>query len=50
MVGPFEANEANIHTNMIRGAMFVPFELAEFLLGNDVMAREAYLVVYPLLD
>jgi hypothetical protein len=41
MVGPFEANEANVHTARTRGVIFVPFELVEFLLGKDLTAREA---------
>jgi hypothetical protein len=50
MVGPFEADAANVHTIRTRGSMFVPFDLVEFLLGKDLTAREAYLIVYPLLE
>jgi hypothetical protein len=32
------------------GAMFIPFELVEFLLDKDLTAHEAYLVVFPLLE
>jgi hypothetical protein len=30
--------------------MFVPYELVEVLLGQDLSAREAFLVSYPLLE
>jgi hypothetical protein len=50
MVGPFEADAAKVHTIRTRGSMFVPFDLVEFLLGKDLTAREAYLIVYPLLE
>jgi hypothetical protein len=50
MVGPFEADAANVHTIRTRGSMFAPFDLVEFLLGKDHTAREAYLIVYPLLE
>jgi hypothetical protein len=50
MVRPFKADEANVHTIRIRGGMFIPYELVEFLLGKDLSAREAYLVMYPLLE
>jgi hypothetical protein len=45
MVGPFEADEANVLTIHSRGGMFIPFELEDFLLGKDLTARDAYLVV-----
>jgi hypothetical protein len=48
MVGSFKANEANVHTIRSRGGMFIPFELQDFLLGKDLTARDAYLVVYTL--
>jgi hypothetical protein len=50
MVGPFEAEDANVHTIRSRCVMFIPFELVALLLGKDLTAREAYLVVYPLLE
>jgi hypothetical protein len=50
MVGPFEDDDANVHTIRSRSAMFIPFELVALLLGKDLTAREAYLLVYPLLE
>jgi hypothetical protein len=50
MVGPFEADAANVHTIRTRGSMFIPLELVPLLLDKDRTAREAYLVVYPLLE
>jgi hypothetical protein len=50
MVGPFEADATNVHTVRTRGAMFIPFELVALLLDKDLTAREAFLVVYPLLE
>jgi hypothetical protein len=50
MVGPFEADAANVHTVRTRGAMFIPFELVALLLDKDLTAREAFLVVYSLLE
>jgi hypothetical protein len=50
MVGPFEADEANVHTIRSCGGMFIPFELVELFLGKDLMAHDVYLVIYPLLD
>jgi hypothetical protein len=50
MVGPFEADEANVHTIRTRSAMFVPYELVDLLLGKDLTAREAYMTVYPVLE
>jgi hypothetical protein len=50
MVGPFEADAANVNTIWTRGAMFIPFELVALLLDKDLTAREAFLVVYPLLE
>jgi hypothetical protein len=50
MVGPFEASDANVHTIRTRTAMFVPFELVSYLLGKDLTAREAFLLVYPILE
>jgi hypothetical protein len=49
-VGPFTEDEANVHTIRSRKAMFVPYELVEVLLGQDLSAREAFLVYYPLLE
>jgi hypothetical protein len=49
-VGPFAEDEANVHTIWSRKAMFVPYKLVEVLLGQDLSAREAYLVSYPLLE
>jgi hypothetical protein len=49
-VGPFAEDEVNFHTIRSRKAMFVPHELVEVLLGQDLSAREAYLVSYPLLE
>jgi hypothetical protein len=49
MVGPFEADEANVHTILSRGGMLIPFEIGEFLLGKELTVCYAYLVVYPLL-
>jgi hypothetical protein len=34
MVGPFEADEANIHTIRSIGGMFIPFELVDFCWGR----------------
>jgi hypothetical protein len=50
MLEPFEADESNAHTIHSRGGMFIPFELVEFLFEKDLQARDAYLVVYPLLE
>jgi hypothetical protein len=50
MVGPFEADEANVHTIRTRSAMFVPYDLVDLLLGKDLTAREAYMTVYPVLE
>jgi hypothetical protein len=50
MVGPFEAADANVHTIHTRTAMFVPFELVSSLLGKDLTARKAFLLVYPILE
>jgi hypothetical protein len=50
MVGPFEADESNVHTIHSRGGMFIKVELVDFLLGKDLTSRDAYLVVYPLLE
>jgi hypothetical protein len=50
MVGPFTEEAANVHTIRYRTAMYIPFELVEFLLAKDYTAWEAYLVVYPLLE
>jgi hypothetical protein len=50
MVGPFEADATKVHTIRTRGAMFIPFELVALLLDKDLTAREAFLVVYPLLE
>jgi hypothetical protein len=49
-VGPFTEDEANVHTIRSRKAMFVPYKLVEVLLGQDLSAREAFLVSYPLLE
>jgi hypothetical protein len=50
MVGLFEADATNVHTVRTRGAMFIPFELVALLLDKDLTAKEAFLVVYPLLE
>jgi hypothetical protein len=50
MVGPFEADTANVHTVRTRGAMLIPFELVALLMEKYLTACEAYLVVYPLLE
>jgi hypothetical protein len=50
MVGPFAANEANIHNIRTRSSMFIPCELVEVLMGQDLSARDAYLIVFPLLE
>jgi hypothetical protein len=50
MVGPFEADEANVHTILSCSGMFIPFELVDFFWGKDLTVRDAYLVVYPLLE
>jgi hypothetical protein len=49
-VGPFAEDEVNVHAIRSRKAIFVPYELVEVLLGQDISAREAYLVSYPLLE
>jgi hypothetical protein len=49
-VGPFTEDEANVYTIRSRKATFVPYELVEVLLGQDLSAREAFLVSYPLLE
>jgi hypothetical protein len=49
-MGPFAEDEANVHTIRSRKAMVVPYELVEVLLGQDISAREAFLVSYPLLE
>jgi hypothetical protein len=50
VVGPFEAEDANVHTIRSRYAMLITFELVALIPGKDLTAREAYLVVYPLLE
>jgi hypothetical protein len=50
MVGPFEADKDNVHTVRTMGAMCVPFEFVECLLGKDLTSGEACLVVYRLLE
>jgi hypothetical protein len=50
MVGPFEASDANVHTIRTRTSMFIPFELVSSLLGKDITACEAFLLVYPILE
>jgi hypothetical protein len=47
MVGPFEADAANVHTVRTREAMYIPFDLVALLLDKDLTAREAFLAVYP---
>jgi hypothetical protein len=50
MVGPFEADEAGVHTIRTRNGMFVPYELVGLLLGRDLTAREAYMTIFPVLE
>jgi hypothetical protein len=46
MLGPFTADESNIHTISTWYSMFIPYELLEVLMGQDFSAP----MVYPFLD
>jgi hypothetical protein len=46
VVGPFADDTSNVHTVRSRVAMFVPYELVEVILGEDLSAREAFMVSY----
>jgi hypothetical protein len=47
LIGPFRASEANVRTIKTRGAAFIPYEFMPIVLGRNLTARDAYLLLVP---
>jgi hypothetical protein len=47
LIVPFRASEANVRQIKTRGGMYIPFEFMPIVLGQDLTAREAYLLLVP---
>jgi hypothetical protein len=45
LIGPFRASEANVRQIKTRGDMYIPFEFMPIVFGQDLTAREAYLLL-----
>jgi hypothetical protein len=47
VVVPLKASDVNFRTIKTRGGMYTPFEFMPIVLGQNLMGREAYLLLVP---